>query len=327
MTKWHWNEERIAILREVYPTRNYDKLCKLLETDKMDTIRHKASELGITVNGYRFSEEEIEYLKNNYLIESCETLAKQTGRNIFTIYEKLSELNLTRVEKWTEEDMKLLKEVYPFYTNKYLKEKYFPNRAVHSIRTMALKNGLHKTKEKSVKWYDKEKMLEDLKQLSVKLNRTPLGAELSLYGLPTPKAYARYFGSYTKAKKAVGLKTLFSPFGRENSILTSLRGDDCFSKAEVAICDYLYLHGINYLKEEYYSKYCNDERCCFKRTDWVIDNVIVEYFGFPKKQSYVEGMNIKRAICRDCQIPLIEIFEKDLHNLDNVFKMFINKNS
>lgn len=69
------------------------------------------------------------------------------------------------------------------------KRKIFPNKETYSIRTMALKNGFHKTKEKSVKWYDKEKMISDLKTIANKIGRTPLFVEY--FGLPEKDSYKK----------------------------------------------------------------------------------------------------------------------------------------
>lgn len=324
MKYYKWNDEKLEILKSIYPSGNMSLLMEKLQNFSIDSIRHKASELGIKVDG-DYSDEDVKFLLNNYDKFSLEELAKKLNRTVSGVYTKINNLGLKYTERWSEEELNLLEKVYPIYTNKYLVEKYFPNRKSASIRTMALKHGWHKSSDKSVKWYDQEKMILQLIELGKLLGRTPRTCELVLYNLPSEPSYRRYFGSYLNACELADLDVDYSFFGIDKKYYYSSNGDRCFSKAELTITDFLISKNISYKKEEMYKNYIQDERCGLKRVDWVIgNNVFVEYFGMPEKSYYYEKMQIKREICINSGIELVEIFFKDINKLNIVFERFIN---
>lgn len=229
-------------------------------------------------------------------------------------------MGLKNIDSWSEEEIKLLKEKYPHYTNKELVKRFFPNRNAESIRTMANKNGIIKSNKKKSKWYNEENLINDLKELAIKLNRTPRIFEIKLYNLPSEATYRRYFGSYSNACEIADLDLNMCLFGESLKVYKSMNGDKCFSQAEVIITDFFILNNIPYKKEEYYKDYINDNRCKTKRCDWIIyDNIFVEYFGLPDKSYYYKKMEVKRDICKDNDIKLIELFKKDLETLNTIF--------
>lgn len=131
---------------------------------------------------------------------------------------------------------------------------------------MAKKLNLNKNTRKNKK-YDKDDMIRDLKNLAVKLNRTPNGVELAMYGLASGATYRRYFGSYKQACVLADLDTTTYLFGEKRIINNSLNGDICFSDAETMVTDFFIMHNIPYKKEVYYADYMIDTRCTTKRCD------------------------------------------------------------
>jgi predicted transcriptional regulator len=321
---FRWNDERIAILKEIYPTGNWTLLYEKLGFDNYQSIIHKACKLGIKVDG-DYLQEEVDFMIDAFGKLSLEEIAQHLNRSPAAVYGKMNKLGLKTFERWTDEEMKLLAEVYPNYTNKYLSEKFFPNRKAVNIRSMALKNGYHKSEEKSVKWYDKEKMIAQLQDLAKELDKTPGLGDLVPNGLPSSKSYERYFGGYRNACELAGLDINVNLFGVLGSVQYSLNGDICFSKAEKVVTDFFIENDIEYKKEELYRDYTGIESNGFKRVDWIIgDNIFIEYFGLSDKDYYYQRMEEKRMICRDCNIILMELYRKDLKNLHNIFKDFIN---
>lgn len=318
-----WTDEKINILKEVYPTNDWNILIDKLGTNDKMIIMSKASSLKIKAEKYFYTEEEVNFLKNNYMDMSCKELSLNLGKTISSVKEKMNKLRLVKVEKWSEDELVLLENVYPHYPNRYLSEKFFVNRASYSIRRMALKLGYHKTKEKGMKRFNSDDMLERLKNLSIKLGRTPLYNELVGYGLPSPKSYERYFGGYINACELLDLEINCSIFGLNNGCY-SINNDFCYSKSEKVVTDFFINNNVKYIKEDYYRNYINDNRCNTKRVDWVIgDNVFVEFFGLPKNKKYYEKMEIKRSICNDNNVVLTELFEKDLTKLHNIFGQYL----
>jgi len=56
------------------------------------------------------------------------------------------------------------------------------------------------------------------------------------------------------------------------------------------------------------------------RCDFVVGNIFLEFFGLVDASNiapnYSEIIKKKRKICKKYSIPLIELYEKDLYNLD-----------
>ena len=275
----------------------------------------------------KWTEDKIQILKEYYPLGDWNSIFKLleiSDKSI--VYNMVKKLGISAEYGWSEQELELLKQTYPHYTNKYLHEKYFQDKNPEAIRTMALKNGFHKSKEKSVKRYDKDQMIIQLRELSIKLGRTPLGKELSENGLASDKTYERYFGGYRTACEIAGIDTNSDLFGRSIHC-RSKNGDLCFSKSEKTITDFFIDNNIAYKKEFPYQSLSEFNDYGRKTTDWMIgDKVFVEYFGLPEKKEYASKINKKRTICRDCNIVLIELYRKDLKKLHIIFKDFINKN-
>ena len=218
---FEWTEEKINYLKEYYPLREYDILFEKLGTNNLDLIRHKAMDLSIKVVGYDYTDQDIEFLKNNYDKISYEDIAEILSKTVSSISIKINRLGLKKSEKWSEDEIELLKEKYPHYTNKYLSEKIFIGRKPYSIRTKALKLGLHKSEEKGLHFFDKDEMITLLIKLSEKLGRTPSLEEISIYNLPSSKSYERYFGGYRNACILAGLEINESLWGNAKIYLSS----------------------------------------------------------------------------------------------------------
>ena len=83
-------------------------------------------------------------------------------------------------------------------------------------------------------------------------------------------------------------------------------------------------NNIKYIKEVPYSNLCSDDRLKNKIADWVInDNVVVEFFGMMDKDFYNSKAQNKIMLCKENNINLIYLTEKDLINLYKIFEDFI----
>jgi hypothetical protein len=97
----------------------------------------------------------------------------------------------------------------------------------------------------------------------------------------------RHFGTYAKACELAGLQ----PNKDFAQIYYSKNGDICLSLQEKVITDLLIDNSIPFEKEVYYKDITDDIRCGMKRCDWLIHDVIVEYFGMMEKPWYREKQN------------------------------------
>lgn len=96
----------------------------------------------------KWTEEEIQYLKDNYADTDNEILAKQLNRSKAAIYIKSNYLGLNKedtAQKWTEEEVQYLKENYAETDNETLVKNL--NRKIGTIRSKAYRFNLRK-KEK-----------------------------------------------------------------------------------------------------------------------------------------------------------------------------------
>jgi hypothetical protein len=321
--KYEWSEEKINAMKKYYPLGEYELLFEILGHRDIDSLRYIAKKLGLKSNYYYFSKADIEFIKNNFEKIGYKKIASILNRTEGSIESKAIKLGLTSPRDWSVEEIKLLKEKYPHYTNDYLSRKIFPKRTLDSINLMACKLGIKKSEEQNNKIYDKCEMLEELVILANKLNRTPLVEELVIYGLASNKTYERYFDGYQNACRLAGLEPNYDLWGRAK-VFYSSRGDVCFSNAELIVTEFLINNNILYNKDVLYSKIVLDDRCGTKRTDWVLeDKTIVEYWGYPKVEDYIPNMNLKIQICKDNNIKLIEINRKDLTKLHKVFGQYL----
>lgn len=220
---------------------------------------------------------------------------------------------------WTENEKELFIKLYPYYTTRYLLQHYFPNKKRHNLANMAHKLGIKK--QYKARRYDKDIMLLQLKELADKLGRTPLYDELSENGLPSFQSYYRYFGSYKDACVQAGLQPTECLFGKSKHCMVA-NDIVCLSEKEYIITKFLLDHNIEFEKEKRYADIINDDRCGQKRCDWYINGDIIEYFGMPEKQYYMQRIQEKRQICNDNNITLIEIYEDDINNLEDIFNKY-----
>ena len=214
----------------------------------------------------------------------------------------------------------LLIDLYEHKTNKQIEK--ILHRNSDAIGMKARQIGLKKGK---FTVYDKDVFLDTLKSYATELGRTLAFYEIMDFEwCPSLNSVIRYFGGYTKACELIGLDINKCIFNNRITVYKSKNNDICYSKSEAFITDFFIDNNINYKKEVKYRDYIDDERCAKKICDWVIgDNVFVEFFGLMNKDYYRKKTENKILICQENNIVLIEVYEKDLKNLKEVFKNFI----
>lgn len=85
---YKWDEYKINMLKEIYPTGNIDLLLDILYPMKVSTIRHKASELKIKVAG-DYTDAQVAFIKNNYKTMSYKNIAIKIEKLNFQLGVKL----------------------------------------------------------------------------------------------------------------------------------------------------------------------------------------------------------------------------------------------
>ena len=270
----------------------------------------------------KWTEDKTQFLIDNYSTMTISDIAKHLNRSESVIMTRGSKLKLTSI--WSDNDFKLLKELYPIHSNQYLAENVFIGKSAGAIRTRALSLGLHKSKDKGLKkYYDKELILQQLKDVSIEIGRTPLYSELCSLGLPSSKTFERLFGSYRTACLDAGLEINCDVYGNAKIYVAS-DNTICLSYAELIITEYLIKHNLLYQKELYYKDFIDDKRCKTKRFDWKVGDYFIEYFGMMNVKDYKLSAEDKIRICQENNIKLIELYPKDLRHLDNKLNILLN---
>jgi len=158
--------------------------------------------------------------------------------------------------------------------------------------------------------YNPEKLLEIIKEVASKINRTP--ARRELYG-GVDKACIKFFGSWNKAIESAGLTPNRSHDDRmyKRSNAKALDGHLCDSISELLIDNWLYQNNIPHERNAQYPG-------THHKADWQIisksQKIFIEYFGLANDSPrYDRAVKEKKELCRKHKIKLIEIYHWDLY--------------
>ncbi len=321
-----WTDEQLQILKEKYPICTWDELLRIFYPFTKQQISQKAAKLKIKRANHFWTEEQILYLKSNYKKLTYLEMSKFINKPPDAISQKAYKIGLLEPidGKWSEEDIIYLKENYPYIDNKDL-AKYF-NRNKHSIIDKAVSLNLKKKVFNKFKDKDINDYLHNVKKYADELGRTPLVSEINNqdWFIMSNSSIDRYLGGYKNVCKILDLDININVFGSVKPAYKSKNNDLCWSKAEKIITDFYIEENFNYKKEVYYRDYCDDKRFNNKSADWLInDNVFVEYFGIMNKTYYYTKAEYKIELCKDNGLQLIQLYPKDLSNLNIIFEDFI----
>ena len=315
---YKWTPEKIELLKKYYANSSWEELYDILGTNKKSSILTMASKYNLSKDSYNkchSTKEEIEYIKNNAPYKTAAEIARDLNRCDFFVSNQLKKLGIkAKTKGLKKEDEELFKEVYPHYTNEYLHNKYFPYLTRQQIRGAASKFGMTKSKEKAIKWYDKEQLLEDLENVVKDIGRVPMVTEFLDYNLASETTYRRYFGSITKACELIGVKrdNYLQPLNKEKTLYVDKAGNWCLSMSELRISNFLVENDISFKKEVYYHTVMPVSECHNKRFDWKVGDKFIEFFGMTHYHNYDEKTEEKIKLCSKYGVDLLAIYPKDL---------------
>lgn len=318
-----FTKEQEEILNNFYWDMPMEELCQKLGIYDKKVIYFAASYRKLKrKKEYSFSQEEKEYIIKNCRIFDVHYIAKVLGRTpgAITQWAKNNHVEIffkNKLKPWDEEEFIKL---YPYYTNKYLSEKFFPYLTSQQLVKQARRFNLVKSKEKSAKWYDKVSILEKLEEVCVRIGRVPLLAELQENGLPSEKTFSRYFGSFDQACKEIGRERPRFMAGKfTHGEFMDNRGNKCFSYSEKIISDVLIEMNLTFEKETLYSTVMPVEEVHTKRFDWSINNeYFIEYFGLFGYKEYDKKVQEKKMLCEKYKIKLLCLYEEDIRNIEEL---------
>jgi hypothetical protein len=326
---YKWTPERIEILKNFYNYEDWDIMMKILEVPNKSTIMCKASSLGLKRQIYFYTQEQKEFIANNYGKIKNKDIAKYLNKTLSSVETMLYKLNISKSKSYSEEDKQLLIKIYPYYTNKYIIKNFFPNRTKNSLIDIAKKLGVS-YKLKGVKWYDKETLISDFKKFVYENKYVPSCSDLRVLGFPSEATYRRYFGSYRKFVLSIGFTPNINLFGKSYSCICE-DGTLCFSKSEGKITKFFIKNKIDFKKEELYSNHMPYEECGNRRFDWMVGKYFIEYFGLSEKPYYAKKMKEKINLCKKYNLKLICLYRSDLvskndRKLNLKLNVLLNKN-
>ena len=188
---------------------------------------------------------------------------------------------------------------------------------------LGLTREVQRRSAESRKKYSKEKLVKIIQDFVKREGRIPTKNEFannSFY--PDYVTFRDYFGTWNNAIIAAGYEPNERWFCPRN--LTAKDGHKCNSFSEIIIDDWLLKNRVFHQREVVYPE--KRYRC-----DFVISGAFVEFFGLTNasgiSSDYNEIIKKKRRICRKYRIKLIELYEKDLYNLDRVMARKLNLKS
>jgi len=310
-----WTEEHTKLLYKYYPISTWEILLEILSPFPKDTITHKAHDFGITRTiGDDYSQEELDIIRKNYnKITTKELLKLLPYRTESGINTKANRMGLVSREKWSDEDLEKLRLIYSNKTNIELSNIF--NRTPNSVMAQGLKMKLNKDPEEHLYIaYNKEKLINDLKEFAQVLGRTPIAFEVNENkDMAHYHTYRRCFDGYVNACQSAGLEPNYDGNMYSSKTYRSKNNDLCLSQPELIITDLFIDNDLSYDKEVYYSAFTDDIRCGYKRCDWFLANdIIVEYFGMERREFYKKRMQEKQIICSDNNLILLELYPKDM---------------
>ncbi|MCQ3932663.1 MAG: hypothetical protein DPW16_19615 [Chloroflexi bacterium] len=134
---------------------------------------------------------------------------------------------------------------------------------------------------------------------------------------PSTECVKHHFKSWFEALIAAGVLEEGTQKTSRGIRCLALDGHICFSLGEKTIDDLLFYEGIAHQKEVQYPE-------GHYRTDFLVDDTYVEYFGLAGNSEYDTKIRIKRAICKNHGIKLVEIYPRDLETIKKLRHKLIN---
>ncbi len=170
--------------------------------------------------------------------------------------------------------------------------------------------------------YTKENLVQKIEEFVKEHGRVPTKNDFANNpSYPDPFTYRDYFGTWSKAIKKAGFKPNESLFVSRH--LYAKDGHLCNSISEMIIDNWLFENNIPHSREKLYPE--GRYRC-----DFVVEGIFIEFFGLSNAPNniaphYSAVAEKKKKLCEKYKIPLIELYAKDLYNLDQVLGKILKK--
>lgn len=138
-----WTTLDINFLKKSYSSMSVKEISEILGRERV-SVRIKANKLGLSnVNRCKpATEEEKEFIKNNWEKMSNASMAKNLNRTVSSIKAIKHKLGLGKSRIWSQEEIDILVECHPFFTNRDIAETL--NKSINAVKNKANRLGLGK---------------------------------------------------------------------------------------------------------------------------------------------------------------------------------------
>lgn len=157
-TTHRYTEEEINSIKEDYQNGDWDSIFRKIPDVSKQSIATVMSRCGIRMISYFWSEEEMDYLKDHYLVDSLDDLyAHYNGRYTKDAIQTkaLKKFGYSTNDDWTEDEEKILVDNYSYIELSKLME-LLPNRTKNAIICHARKFNLYGYFRLSQLWKEDE---------------------------------------------------------------------------------------------------------------------------------------------------------------------------
>lgn len=186
-----------------------------------------------------------------------------------------------------------------------------------------------------MKEQDDAKMLENLRQLYISLERIPtlemlkalpvripshptekqIAIGKALLAMPSQALYVKRFDSWLKSLELAGiLEGGYRKTARGIQVIAK-DGHICLSLAEKVVDDWLSARHLDHEKEPKYPFHIEFNPRKLMRADWKVKDTLIEYAGLMEDFEYALKMGRKKSLADALGLKVIVLFESDLNNL------------
>lgn len=207
-------------------------------------------------NGY--TENELNYIKENYNNMTCNEIANKLGKKPGSVSYVINKLGLVKQKhnSWTEEEIQYLKDNYHCMTSKELSEHL--NHTVHAINTKKDKLGIRRSDKwtkSDVEFLRNNYNTMTYEEIGIKLNRTPSAICAKCFYLNLYKkspVWNDYELSFLRNNYSeINLKDLSEHLGRTANAV-KLKAERIGLKKYPYTCDYHFFDNIDTEEKAYW---------------------------------------------------------------------------
>lgn len=169
----------------------------------------------------------------------------------------------------------------------------------------------------------REELIKELQWLGDILGRRPVQSDLILYKrMPSAIVYFNEFGSFKEALNEAGFK--------KQKIFRTKNGIKCRSTYELKLAQVLESYNISFKNEVLYKNVISNFKRKY-RFDFVIElnnqKYYIELFGIEGNELYEKRKQEKIRICKENNIPLIQLYQRDIYSKTNqeIYGILLNR--